>query len=397
MSSTESTRFQSVSDYDTSFCMYAGMLQSLNSSTIGAQSDSISPENLLLLMKNRTKSIRYIPAELQIELSLLWRTLGILRYSVGTHGVMQSFYEGLLGTITEVDSLALSNFNNSSASHEDSGCKPEGGLKSGYSMKFQPTCSSVRLSSASGRPSPQIILPVPELAYLKEGSEFDGDDENDPLGVVQKLFDSSVNFASGLPYSVRGAMYSVCVALAVKSGRLSLLLKAVSLLISEEGSAKKVDFLYSSCNALSSEIITDIVQYLSSGLESKNLSISTALKVVRLHQISSYSVLPSSVPLIRDKSDNISTLYRGCKDYSDVLQFHQNRRSVQNQSSNYNQNEGQSTSRVTLSFGKADHGKLGLGDSQVQILQFLVLHQDLSKLSSYLVGSDCSMGSINFH
>ena len=370
MSYAESCRSQPAADYESSFCMYVEILLSFNGIRVDDQLDSISPENLLLLLKKRMKSIKDVPAEMQVELSLLWRTLVIMRYSVGIPGVLQSFYKGLLSTITEVDSLALSNFNNCRTSHDDSGSKASNNLKVDSSTVFGPVRSNRHLSSVTRMSSTQAIFPVPELAYLKEGSEFDGDDENDPLGVVQKLFNSSESFASTLPDSERGAMYSVCVALAVKSGRLSLLLQAAFLLISADNSTKQDDNLQPRCDVSSLAIVRDIVQYLSLGEESRDLSIIAALKAARSQQISPYSFFPYSSPILRDRCTSALQFDRRHEALGGSLQYIQNNRSNQTQivSCNQTRGSGQSTNRVTLSFGKADHGKLGLGDSQVLTL-----------------------------
>ena len=374
MSYAECNRSLPAADYDSSFCMYVEVLLSLNRPKSVDQLDSISPEDTLLLLKKRMKSLKDVPAEMQVELSLLWRTMVIMRYSVGIPGVLQSFYKGLLSTVAEVDSLALSNFNNGRTIHNDRGSIASNNLNVESSNVFGPARSNHHLSSITRMPTAQAIFSVPELAYLKEGSEFDGDDENDPLGVVQKLFNSSESFASTLPGSDRGAMYSVCLALAVKSGRLSLLLQAALLLISVENTTKQDDDSHPRCDLSNLVVIRDIVQYLSLGEESRGLSIIAALKAARSQQILPYSFPPYSSPFLRDKSTRILQLEHGYQIFGDITQQNQNSRSDETHSVCFNGNRslGRSVNRVTLSFGKADHGKLGLGDSQVQIVRSML-------------------------
>jgi hypothetical protein len=311
-----------------------GILRSIQESATMLQPNSISPETLLLILRKRTRSARSVPAGLQMELALLWRTLGILRYSVGIPGVLQSFYQDLLATIVDVEALSLSNFNERCESADNQHNKPGSTLSVSFDNSEQ-----VEIPSAGKKRSSEVLFPVPELAYLAENSEFEGDDINDPLAIVQKLFNSSESFAAAVPASERSAMHSVCLALAVKSGRLSLLLQSALMLVSEE----KSDSLRPQQTISNLQILSDIVDYLMIGNDYKDLMLQVASK-------SRLQSFPTSQYLSKLISNTTDASPQNPKVYIDpaVCHTHEN-----------------SSKRITLSFGKADHGKLGLGDSQV--------------------------------
>ena len=89
------------------------------------------------------------------------------------------------------------------------------------------------------------ILHLPELQYLGSAQEDGGDPsvidvKHDPLGVVQKLLDSAESCTFSTTPEERGPLLSTCLALAIKSGRLSLLAQVASVLLSEQGNVAKI-------------------------------------------------------------------------------------------------------------------------------------------------------------
>jgi hypothetical protein len=218
-----------------------------------------------------------------------------------------------------------------------------------------------------------VIFPVAELAYLKGNDDVDGDNKNDPLSIVQKLFNSSEGFAAALPPSESSAMHSVCLALGVKSGRLSLLLRAAAMITSANTSHMR-----SSLKDI--EILNDIAEYLSIETANKEDMIQAAFK--RSFQespaYSSTSPTPSSSSSYSSSpfsTNNQSERVLNSSEYSLGIQSNDVLHHIAYNSVNTPCN------RVTLSFGKADHGKLGLGDSQVNsthCCQFLYMQLLLS-------------------
>ena len=320
-------------DYKTGSIMYTNVSRTFHDTAEMLQPNFIGPDILLMLLRKKTRSSKGIQPELQMELALLWRTLGILRYSVGIPGVLQSFYEDLLNTIMSVDSLSLSIFSSSSMSI-NSYQYGRNGEKILSKNEVTGHLSSGQLDSACKKSYPDFLFPVPELAYLKDGNEFEGDEINDPVGIVQKLFNSAESFAATVPIAERCAMHSVCLALAVKSGRLSLLLQTAQVLISGE-TEKNTEAEEAVLNL---QILQDVFEYLEGGEQNKMRIMASAEKVK----------FQSSQPYFKKSKHSWSLLSRCIRN---------------NRLSN---SYDEMSKRITVSFGKADHGKLGLGDSQVR-------------------------------
>ena len=362
MSSIKSGPFCSSSDYDSGRRMYAGMMRSISDYADIVPSYSISPENLLHLLRMRTKSSADISTGMQVELALLWRTLSILRYSVGIPGVLQSFYEELLKTITETDSLSLSTIHNDNSINSSSSISSR---NKNHDRKIANTVEEIDSTAGSDSDtkqndpinfpadktsSSQFIFQVPELAYLR-----DVEDQDDPLGIVQKLFNSAECSSTSLPSSEKGPMNSVCLALAIKSGRLSLLLQAASILMSttectEQDLSSQIEFKRT--NLI---LLNDVLQYLNTAHKNRKISVMKSLKS-NYQQISNFSIP-----------------FHFQKQKSNTFHFENLRRINDNTTNNgifynnalHNDCFNREKHRITLSFGKADHGKLGLGESQV--------------------------------
>ena len=316
--------------------MYNEILGSVNDRIISYQSIAITPDSLFKLFRKKTRSSKGVPAELQIELALLWRTISILRYSVGIPGVLTSFYVDFLRTIVDVEPLSLSNFSDDNSDQDNS--NQQNGHDASISMGLENANSRGHLSKTAIMPGRGAIFAVPELEYLRENSEFDGDEVNDPLGVVQKLFNSSESFASSVPIAEKGAMHSVCLALAVKSGRLSLLLQSALLLVSRSTENDAV----SESSLSNLQILSDIVKYLTAGDSIREEMANIPRNIGP--QLSIFTSNRSNM-----EADELVKLPGMCN------------RTMQSD------HICEKTSSITLSFGKVDHGKLGLGISQVKL------------------------------
>ena len=305
---------QSTQSFSSQFRNRRWMSADLTASTVGAEDNASSTSDLLELLQRRRSSMSVlrepIPATMQLELALLWRTMDILRFSVGIPGAMQSFYKELSRTISTVRPLSLSKF---SCAYEDqqptvtsSGSKIQQSL-----VSIEPETTSI-----GGCSNEDGLFLVPELAYLKPGSTFEKDEVNDPLGLVQKLSDAAERIAMTVPLAERGVFYSFYLAMAVKSGRLSLLLRGACLLSMEGSPAHPMEF------------------YDSNGFKDVDISL-----------------LKDIVEHVRHHATSNS------KRQKDVVK-------TANAFTTTAPSQGEKPA-IVLSFGKADHGKLGLGDTQV--------------------------------
>ena len=107
-----------------------------------------------------------------------------------------------------------------------------------------------RGSIPRGKGGGSDILHLPELLYLGNTKEEGGGDpsvidvKHDPLGVVQKLLDSAESCTFSTAPEERGPLLSTCLALAVKSGRLSLLAQVASVLFSEHINSASMSALH---------------------------------------------------------------------------------------------------------------------------------------------------------
>jgi alpha-tubulin suppressor-like RCC1 family protein len=136
---------------------------------------------------------------------------------------------------------------------------------------------------------------------------------NDPLGIVDKILEFAENFSMSLPSCDRGTVLSLCLALGVKSGRLSILLQTIWSLVSDEEMLVDIDI----------DLIKDITN---------SLKIKAELEI---------------------------------KNNAQTISSNESNESIKDNSlGNFNiKKEG-----LVLSFGKADQGKLGHGDIQLNRL-----------------------------
>jgi hypothetical protein len=138
-----------------------------------------------------------------------------------------------------------------------------------------------------GRDSPQAqpLMEIPELEYLKapqDDQEEEGTScgenlyvsrEHDPLGLVQRLFDSAANIIDSSPDPLsRTTAISLCIVLAVKSARISLLIRVLQFLVLEENKNNKI--------ILHTQWLGEIMHYIAlnkQAIESKKSSNENAL------------------------------------------------------------------------------------------------------------------------
>ena len=187
------------------------------------------------------------------------------------------------------------------------------------------------IASKSTTSDDNRVLDLPELLYLSNGTEDAGDPSmlnirHDPVGVVQKLLDSAESCAFASVPEERGPLLSVCLWLCIKSGRISLICQVASLLLSERGKEFR---------DMNIDPLQDILEY-----------IKTSLSLESMSEIDS------------KKKEQIYGLLVDNKNYTSRID--QNILSVIHSK--------EVKGGILLSFGKADHGKLGHGDTQLHRL-----------------------------
>ncbi|KAJ1420207.1 hypothetical protein B484DRAFT_132022, partial [Ochromonadaceae sp. CCMP2298] len=158
-----------------------------------------------------------IPANLQFELALLWRSLSVIKSIEGLSEV--DFYENLIPTVKGMPKLSLSTY-------WEQVCRE---------VREEGKGPGVGLASRVGVPDggSRELMDMHELDYLKHETRIDR--RHDPLQLVQQLYSAAavaVGAVGGLvsaAYS-RDILLSACLVIAVKSGRASLLLHLALLL-----------------------------------------------------------------------------------------------------------------------------------------------------------------------
>ena len=356
-----------------------------------------------------------IPTSLQKELALLWRTLSIMRFS-GLPSMMSLFFQELHDKVRVLSPLSLSaywqickegedadddasklcrnsptnnsvmdNLTNTSSSNQNRMVENHVGIPQTQTFDnraddnetdaFPLSSTELRSNRDDGIKSPSFtetkgekgIMDLPELNYLDEtsggGDPSQLDGKHDPLGVVQKLLDAAESCALTVRPADRGELLSVCLALAVKSGRTSLLCQVATLLLLNEGAE---------IHDIDATVMLEIqahVRHLKKGRKKKRI--------------------------LKDKESRPSSVL-----------FQSSAGTTQDTKSQHH--EG-----TLLSFGKSDHGKLGHGDTQlhrlvptvIQALQGIRITKTASMSTCalavdvhgavYVWGSGCAPGKCN--
>eukprot|EP01035_Chromulina_nebulosa_P028850 gene28850-38148_t len=177
-------------------------------------------------MAEAQKIKQAIPATLQFELGLLLRTLEILKSFDESTDIEEDteskssiieFFEKMVSTLSRVPSLTLSAYWD-----EKYGSKTEKKVN----IVGIPVVANNEIDSG-GEP---YIFDVPEIEYLKENKVLEPTKEmaekHDPLRLIQNLYDTACGClsSSSITISDRDILITICLLIALKSGRASYLL-----------------------------------------------------------------------------------------------------------------------------------------------------------------------------
>lgn len=168
------------------------------------------------------------PLNVQFELAMLWRTLSVLK-SIDVPSVIL-FYQKLIPNLKIMPQLSLSAYwgkNSLVDMHSGSGDIGLDGMREGKS-------SEVIMATS--------LLNIAELDYLRHEETIDSN--HDPLQVMQNLYSTAAMFIlHNLSSSTvgRDVLLSACLNMAVKSGRISLLLHFVLMVLSLHESYHEID------------------------------------------------------------------------------------------------------------------------------------------------------------
>ncbi len=287
---------------------------------------SMSPE----LTKKRVDEVagddtaKGIDLDIQMQLAILLRSLKLVKEVYEDMPTMiKFFFDELLVAIKRLPPLSLSTYWENNKKYVTQNSKISSSLKgsnentvSDNNNSYNDLRSIIGMSSKDNNKAAKenYILPLPELAYLKDlfcynnNHNFRDDElsEFDPLGIVMNVFDIAEQFAVSLPIDERGAPISICLALAIKSGRISLILHTLHLILyNDMGNS-----VLNKCD-IDVELLNDVKLWLTNWTLENKIQLSSKIN--------------------------------SCND--DII-----------------------NSGILLSFGKADQGKLGHGDTQLNRL-----------------------------
>jgi alpha-tubulin suppressor-like RCC1 family protein len=197
----------------------------------------------------RDDTINSIDLDIQTQLAILLRSLKLVKEVYEDMPTMiKFFFNELLVTIKRLPPLSLSTYwednkkhlshsnSNNVASLKTSSTSNESSVSDVSAYNDLRSC--IGISSKDNTKKENYILPLPELAYLKDSFSSNNShlrdvelNEFDPLGIVMNVFEIAEQFAVSLPIEERGPPLSICLALAIKSGRISLILHTVHLIL----------------------------------------------------------------------------------------------------------------------------------------------------------------------
>lgn len=251
-----------------------------------------------------------IPLNLQFELALLWRTLSIIKSN--NHLSLISFYEQFLPIIKRMPNLSLSTYWDDISK-----------TNSSFVGIPRDKCTDDRLVEG--------LVNIAELNYLRHEESIDS--KHDPLQLVENLYAAAAVFIPNSNHLHRNTVISACLAIAVKSGRASLLLHFTALVSSITDSNQDADI----------DCIKDICDYLTS-LEPSTSQVTKCIS--RKRKLCAFNDSCVFEPLLYTK--------RPYSEHVHCFASHNNRNSVQNDG--IIREPGGFENRILLSFGKADHG-----------------------------------------
>ena len=181
------------------------------------------------------------PLNVQFELAMLWRTLSVLK-SIDVPSVVL-FYHKLIPNLKIMPQLSLSAYwgkNSLVDMHSGNGDIGMDGIREGK--------ASEAIMATS-------LLNIAELDYLRHEETIDSN--HDPLQVMQNLYSTAAMFIlhnSSSSTCGRDVLLSACLNMAVKSGRISLLLHFVLMVLSLHESYHDID--------IDAGCIQDIIEFI---------------------------------------------------------------------------------------------------------------------------------------
>jgi hypothetical protein len=269
---------------------------------------------------------KYMSTQTQVELAFLWRNVSMLK-SLDDGEMLMEFFEEFVKLVCRLPPLSLSSIWLEQPQHKTQHeVKPEEETSSGHNG----------------------FLSIPEINYLSD--QYNAPDLHDPYFILVKFFETVEQYTITSNSNRKGLLLSVCLALAIKSGRASLLLRTVCWMNENRHAMMEFDF----------DILKDLEASLKGLVTSEKSEQAANLTDVLL------------VDPLLDENDISS-----CSGFNDALLVRRM--------------EG----CMALSFGKADHGKLGHGDTQVHRLIPTVIeslqHACITKvasMSTYTLAAD---------
>lgn len=278
-------------------------------------------------IKSSKSSLENISLSTQIELSLLWRTLSVMN-TFDDPDTILLFYHDFLRVLRRLPRFALSTLWS-----QVPDLKGQGDRFIGMALATIPDDESKHTEQNKNRSRAFAA----ELRFLSSDS-LRVHTHHDPLGIVQKMFDMvESNIRSlhvhcnqgGVVVQEYAVLFEMLLALAVKSARLSLIMRTACLLLSDPSRNGVVPLVLP---VSVDELLNELATYIDQQTNAQSTPITSG-------SIGRYCGMTKSL------------LTKEAMDYSKMaVQMKQFR------------------GGTALSFGKADHGKLGHGDSQLHRL-----------------------------
>jgi len=263
-----------------------------------------------------------VPVNLQFELALLWRTLNIIKNIDGLSVV--DFYEKFLPTLKTMPYLSLSTYWEEVSNYLASQNSDQYKFKSIVGVPTIPVVSQEG-NTSDAKKSANNLMSIPELNYLKFDERIDH--KHDPLQVIHNLYGVAAAYTvDASPYN-QSVLMSACLAVAVKSGRASLLLHVASMILTVISNSCDPEAPYISIDL---DPLKDIL----------NLLTQQAQPAVALHI----------------KSNELST---DAEQESEMVRYEKDPLLSRGTLEDRMRGDGLGSNRkgMVLSFGKADHGK----------------------------------------
>lgn len=262
-----------------------------------------------------------VPFNLQFELAMLWRTLSILQ-SIDELSVI-SFYDKLIPNLKVMPKLSLSSYWS-----EIDMSRTNKSLVS----------TSLSYGSSEVKKDDLPLMNINELNYLKHDENID--EKHDPLQVIQKLYGTASTLIEKSSLLDRNTLLSVCLVMAVKSGRISLLLHFIMMVLNLNDPDLEIDInsIQDMCDFYSSMKTNHDVSIVHNNLEDNNIYTDPLMNLKNINNgnIDKLNEKYNMEHMVSNKSFTEKTTADGIHNH-----FRKQDRS----------------NGILLSFGKADHGK----------------------------------------